>query len=203
MTNNTTTNERGIVVLEMSMSLDGLIAGPNVGRERPMGDGGERLHHWMFTGKTEREIEEFQTRSFQTTGAIVMGRRTFDLGVGPWGENPPFHAPCFVLSQVGQATITKAGGTTYTFVTDGIENVVAQARAAAGSKRIMVLGGANTAQQSPRAGLVDEIVIHLVPVLLGDGTRLFDHLGPEHLELEPTAVSEAPGVTHLRFRAVT
>jgi dihydrofolate reductase len=132
-----------------------------------------------------------------------MGRRTFDLGVGPWGENPTFHAPCFVLSRTAHATITKAGGTSYTFVTAGVESAVAQARAAAGNKRITVLGGANAAQHCLRAGLVDEIEFHLVPVLFGDGTRLFDHLGPEHIELERTAVSEAPGVTHLRFRVVT
>ncbi len=201
---NRTTDGQGIVMLELSMSLDGFIAGPNVDVEQPMGDGGERLHHWMFSGKTEREADVDEEQTFTSSGAFVMGRRTFDLGVGPWGENPTFHAPCFVLSRDAHETIPKAGGTTYTFVTDGVESAVAQAKAAAGDKQIMVMGGANTAQQCLRAGLLDEILIHLVPVLFGDGTRLFDHLSPEpiEIELERTTVSEAHGVTHLRFRVV-
>src|SRR6266542_6309574 len=112
----------GQVVLAMSMSLDGCIAGPNVGVEQPLGQGGQRLHDWMFVGKTEREAAGFEEESFKTTGAIIMGRRTFDVGVEPWGDSPAFHAPCFVLSAAAQQKIVKEGGTTYTFVTDGIEN---------------------------------------------------------------------------------
>lgn len=202
MTNSAASEGWRNVVLEMSMSLDGFIAGPNIDMEQPMGEGGERLHEWMFSGKTEREADVDEEQAFKSTGAIVMGRRTFDLGVGPWGENPTFHAPCFVLSRDAHDTITKAGGTTYSFVTDGAQSAVAQARAAAGDKQIVVMGGANTAQQCLRAGLLEEIQIHLVPVLLGDGTRLFDQLDPEHIELDSTMVSTAPGVTHLRFRVV-
>jgi dihydrofolate reductase len=197
-----TTGGRGSVFLEISMSLDGFIAGPDVNAAQPMGEGGERLHDWMFSGKTEREAQELQEALFATVGAVVIGRRTFDLGVGPWGENPTFHAPCFVLSRDAQATITKQGGTSYTFVTGGIQNAVAHARAAAGDKPVIVLGGAKTAQQCLRAGQLDEMRINLAPVLLGAGTPLFAHLGPEHVELERLSVSEAPGVTHLRFRVV-
>ena len=118
------------------------------------------------------------------------------------GDNPTFHTPCFVLSATAQEKIVKEGGTTYTFVTDGIESALALARTAAGGKKITVMGGANAFQQYLKAGLLDEIQIHLVPVLLGEGIRLFDHLGPEYIELESTRVIESPGVTHLRFRVV-
>jgi dihydrofolate reductase len=192
----------GHVVLAMSMSLDGYIAGPNVGVEQPLGQGGERLHDWMFVGKTEREAAVFEAESFKTTGAIITGRRTFDVGVGPWGDNPSFHAPCFVLSTAAQQKIVKDGGTTYTFVTDGIESALARARAAAAGKNVQVLGGAHTAQQYIKAGLLDEIRIHLVPVLLGAGIRLFDHIGTEQIVLKQTSVIEAPGITHLTFRVV-
>ncbi len=192
----------GTVVLAMSMSLDGCIAGPNVGGEQPMGEGGELLHDWMFVGKTEREAAVFEEELFKTTGTIIMGRRTFDVGVEPWGDSPAFHAPCFVLSAAAQQKIVKEGGTTYTFVTDGIESALARARAAAGGKNVQVLGGANAAQQYIKAGLLDEIQIHLVPVLLGDGIRLFDHLGTKHIVLEQMSVIESPGVTHLTFRVV-
>jgi len=108
-----------------------------------------------------------------------MGRRVFDFGVGPWGDNPAFHAPCFVLSHDVQEMIVKEGGTTYTFVTDGIESALEKARAVAREKAVTVMGGANAAQQSLKAGLLDEIHLHLVPVLLGGGIRLFENIGTE------------------------
>jgi dihydrofolate reductase len=192
----------GQVVLAMSMSLDGFIAGPNVAVDQPLGQGGERLHDWMFVGKTEREAALFEEQSFQTTGAIIMGRRTFDVGVGPWGDNPTFHTPCFVLSAAAQQKIVKQGGTTYTFVTDGIESAFARARAAAAGKNVRLFGGANAAQQYIKAGLLDELHIHLVPVLLGEGIRLFEHLGTKQIVLQQTSVIQSPGVTHLTFRVV-
>jgi len=193
------------------MSLDGFIAAPNDDPERPLGDGGQRLHDWVFGGKTERSgtsprtsttgsNREVMDESFKTLGAVIMGRRWFDIGEGPWGENPPFHVPCFVLTHNAHETLVK-GATTFTFVTDGIENALKQAQAAAGDKHVGV-GGANTAQQYLQAGLLDEIQIHLVPVLLGEGRRLFEHLGTLHIELESTRVIESPGVTHLKFRVV-
>ena len=191
------------VFLDMSMSLDGFIAGPkdddNPDRELAAL---EKLHDWMFRGKTEREAVEFQEAKFATVGAIIIGRRTFDLGVGPWGDNPTFHAPCFVLSSDAQDTIVKQGGTTYTFVTDGIESALEQARAAANNRDVRVLGGANVAQQYLKAGLLDELRLQLVPILLGEGIRLFEYPGSKQIELESTQVIDADGVTHLTFRVV-
>ena len=192
----------GRVILFMSLSLDGFIAGPNVGIENPMGDGGGRLHNWMFVGKTSQEIRSFEEESFKDTGAIIMGKRTFDVGVGPWGENPTFHAPCFVLSTIAHPQILKAGGTTFTFVTDGIESALALARTVAGEKDVIVMGGANTAQQYIKARLVDEMQFHLVPVLLCEGVQLFEHIGGEKIELENVETIDAPDVIHLKFSVV-
>ena len=201
----------GKVVLDISMSLDGFIAAPNDDPERPLGDGGQRLHDWVFGGKAERSgtsprtsatgsNREVMDESFKTTGAVIMGRRWFDIGEGPWGDNPPFQVPCFVLTHDAHEKLFK-GATTFTFVTDGIESALKQAQAAAGDKQVGV-GGANTAQQYLSAGLLDEIQIHLVPVLLGEGRRLFEHIGTEQIELETTRVISSPGVTHLKFRVV-
>jgi dihydrofolate reductase len=196
----------GLVVLDMSMSLDGFIAGPN--------DDVERLHEWLFHGDTGlggrsasvlpgRESfrmsppsAEIVDESFETTGAMVMGRRWFDLGERPWGDDPPFHVPVFVVTHRPRAKVTK-GETSFTFVTDGIEGAVKQAKAAAGAKNVGV-GAASTAQQVMKAGLLDEVQIHLVPILLGEGRRLFEDVG--EFDLKRTRVVEAPGVTHLGFR---
>jgi dihydrofolate reductase len=188
------------VILNMSMSLDGFIAGPNIRSEEPMGDKGEKLHEWMFRGETGEESEEFQVEFFKNTGAYIMGKRTLELGLEPWGENPAFHAPCFVLSHELRETIIKQGGTSYIFVTDGVESALKQAQEAAGKKDVVVMGGASAAQQYLNAGLLDEIYIHLVHVLLGGGTRLFDKLTIQPTDLEEIAVANRPGVTHLKFR---
>jgi dihydrofolate reductase len=202
----------GKVAFDISMSLDGFIAGPNDGPELPLGAGGERLHQWLYElaswrephgltgGKTDRDAEILD-EAFKNTGASIVGRRMFD-NAGGWGENPPFRTPVFVLTHQAREPLVKGGGTTFTFVTDGIESALAQAKAAAGAKNVAVGGGANVAQQFIEAGLLDEIQIHLVPVLLGAGIRLFAHLGTEHVDLESTRVIASPGVTHLRFRVV-
>jgi dihydrofolate reductase len=182
----------GKVFLEMSVSLDGYIAGPN--------DELERLHSWMFDGKTATDVELLD--EMLNEGALVIGRRMFNLGEEPWGENPGFHMPVFVLSHQVREKVVKEDGTTFTFVTDGIESAVRQAKATAGNKNVGV-AGATIAQQCLKARLLDEIHLHLVPVLLGEGIRLFDHIGTESIELERTKVIEAPGVTHLSFRIVT
>jgi dihydrofolate reductase len=135
-------------------------------------------------------------------GAGIVGRRMLDLGLGPWGENPTFHMPIFVLSHETREPINRQGGTTYTFVTEGIESTLQQAQEAAGGKDIMLLGGANAAQQYLKAGLLDEIHLHLVPVLLSEGIRLFENIGTQQINLEQMSVIEEPGVTHLRFRVV-
>jgi dihydrofolate reductase len=148
--------------------------------------------------------------SYENIGATVMGRNMFG-GRGPWGDDPwevwwgdepPFHHPLFVLTHHAREPVTKQGGTTFTFVTDGVESALDQARAAAGGKDVALGGGANVAQQYLKAGLIDEMQLHIVPVLLGDGSRLFDNLGGAEVPLEVTGVVEAPGVTHVSNRIV-
>ena len=202
----------GLILLNMSMSLDGFIAGPDIDVDRPMGDGGERLHQWLFQGDSDRAVAadgnspdgvdaqvalEFST----ATGAVVIGKRMFDVGVGLWGDTP-FPVPSFVLTHEAREPLVMKSAV-FTFVTDGIDSAVRQAQAVAGDKDVLVMGGAGIAQECLRAGILDEIQIQLVPVLLGAGTRLFDHLSPNHIELERTRLIESPHVTHLRFRVVT
>jgi dihydrofolate reductase len=194
------------------MSLDGFIAGPDIDVDRPMGDGGERLHQWLFQGDSDRAVaadgnspdgvDAQVAREFSTaTGAVVIGKRMFDVGVGLWGDTP-FPVPSFVLTHEAREPLVMKSAV-FTFVTDGIDSAVRQAQAVAGDKDVLVMGGAGIAQECLRAGILDEIQIQLVPVLLGAGTRLFDHLSPNHIELERTRLIESPHVTHLRFRVVT
>ena len=194
----------GMFILNISMSLDGFIAGPK-DDDQPDREVGalDILHDWMFSGKTEPEAEEWLSGYLKNVGAFIMGRRVFKFGVGPWGDNTAFHAPCFVLSHRAQETIVNQGGTSYTFITDGIESALEKARAAAGEKDIVLNGGANAAQQYLKAGLLDEINLYLVHVLLGQGIQLFENIGTELIKLEKISVTEAPGVTHLRFRVVS
>jgi dihydrofolate reductase len=205
--------------VDISMSLDGFIAGPNQTLEQPLGEGGERLHEWIFglaswrephglSGGETNADDEILAESVRATGAVVMGRRMFSGGEGPWaddpnaegwwGDDPPFHVPVFVLTHHARETVTKQEGTSYTFVTDGIEAALEQARAAAGDKDVVLAGGATVVQQALKAGLLDELQIHLAPVLLGDGVPLFDRLGVDAPELEIGRVVASPSVTHLR-----
>jgi dihydrofolate reductase len=199
------------VVFDITTSLDGFVAGPNDSLELPLGEGGEKLHEWVFGlaswrephglegGETGRDSDVLE-EAMGNLGAFVVGRRMFDLAQG-WGEEPPFHAPVFVLTHVARDPLAKKGGTTFTFVNDGIESALRQAQAAAGGKDVGIWGGANTIQQYLRAGLIDEFQIHIAPLLLGGGVRLFDQ-APADLELETTRVLESPRVTHLKFRVV-
>ena len=183
----------------VSMSLDGFIAGPNVSVENGLGDGGEQLHDWMFAGNTGEESEAAQRAQFATTGAILMGRTMLDVGIGPWGDEPTFHAPVFVVTHRSADTIVKAGGTSYTFVTGGPDVALQLARDAAAGRDICVIGGASVVSQYLAAGAIDELRLHIVPILLGDGTRLFD--GEGHVQL--TTIDgdvDAHGVAHLRYR---
>jgi len=152
-------------------------------------------------GQTNADDEELRQR-FAPTGAVVMGRRMFDEGEEPWGDNPPFRMPVFVVTHEARDTLVKEGGTTFTFVTAGIESALEQAKAAAGEKNVNIAGGAGTVRQFIKAGLLDELEIHLAPLLFGEGIRLFDNMGPEHIELEPMRVVASPKVTHLRYRVV-
>jgi dihydrofolate reductase len=199
------------LVCEMSMSLDGFIAGPNDGPETPLGEGGDRLHEWIYGlaswrerhglpgGEVDRDSEVIE-EAFSDLGAVVMGRGMFNCGEGPWGDEPPFHTTVCVVTHEEREDLVKKGGTTFVFVTDGIESALKKAEAAAGGKDVSLAGGADVVQQCLKAGLLDEIQIHLVPVLLGAGRPLFDNLGPGHLEMEINRVIESPHVTHLRLR---
>jgi dihydrofolate reductase len=195
------------------MSLDGFVAGPNAGPNNPLGDGGMRIHRWVYDlegwrerqslqgGKTNPD-DEVSRETYDRTGAFVMGRRMFDEGEVGWPDPPPFRAPVFVLTKRAREPWVRQGGTTFTFVTDGVESALEQARAAAGEKDVLVSGGANTVGQFVEAGLLDELQIHLAPVLLGEGVRLFGGIDPQSVELESTRVIDSPRVTHLRYRVV-
>ena len=210
-----------MVTAEISISLDGFVAGPNPTLEEPLGEGGERLHEWVVATGPWRESHglsggetgidaDVMAESIGKVGATVMGRRMFSGGAGPWaddpnadawwGDDPPFHHPVFVLTHHERDSVAKQGGTTFTFVTGGIEAALEQARAAAGDKDVAVAGGASAIQQFLNSGLIDELQIHVAPVLLGGGVRLFDEVQKVPFGLEYTSVIESPSVAHLRLR---
>jgi dihydrofolate reductase len=204
-------NPMGKVVFNMTVSLDGFVAGPNDGPENGMGNGGDRLFNWYFSGDTEIPISdgnmilkvsaqsaELLKAAFETYGAGIWGRRTFDIAKA-WGGHPP-GSPCFIVTHTVPQEWVKEGSP-FTFVTDGVESAIRQAKEVAGNKNVVICT-ASILQQALKAGLVDEIYLDVAPVLLGAGVRLFDHLGPEPLELENIQAIEAPGVTHLGFRVI-
>ena len=205
---------------KISMSLDGFVAGPSQSLENPLGIGGGRLHEWAFQlaefrallgleGGEVNESTPVVEESLANIGATVMGRNMFGGHPGPWdaknpwngwwGVNPPFHHPVFVLTNHARKPLELDGGTTFKFVTDGIEAALKQARQAAGGKDVSLAGGAKAAQQYLAAGLVDEMEINLVPTLLGSGERLFDGIADDLHGLELVRTVAAPGVTHLKF----
>jgi dihydrofolate reductase len=206
----------------ITMSLDGYVAGPEQSVENPLGIGGMRLHEWAFALAAWREQHgleggevnpstAFVEESLTNVGAVLMGRNMFGGGRGPWGDDPwrgwwgddpPFHVPVFVLTHHERDPLPLEGGTTFTFVTDGIESALEQARGAAGVEDVVIGGGADVIRQYLAAGLVDELSISLAPVLLGGGERLLDGLGDAAIELEQVDAIAAPGVTHLRYRVV-
>ena len=187
------------VVFDISMSLDGFITASNRRPEEPMGDGGLRLVEWVV-GEDE-EGRGYLERSVSELGATICGRETYDTSLPWWGADGPSgpaRRPVFVVTHEAPAESPEDG--VYTFVTNGIESALEQAKAAAEGKVVTVMGGASIGQQYIAAGLVDELSIHLVPVLFGGGTRMFEHLGDEHIQLETVDVVETPAATHLRFR---
>ena len=206
--------------LKISISLDGFVAGPSQSVGNPLGIGGMRLHEWVLPlavwramhGLEGGEVNESTgvvEESLANIGASVMGRNMFGGHPGRWddekpwngwwGVNPPFHHPVFVLTHHAREPLELAGGTTFTFVTDGIEAALDQARRAAAGKDVSLAGGASAAQQYLVAGLVDEMEIHLVPTLLGSGERLLDGIGDDLHGLELMRTVAAPGVTHLKL----
>lgn len=193
-----------IVTADIAISVDGYAAGPNQSLENPFGDGiDDRLHRWMFE-EPEEHAEEIQ--GLTAAGAFVMGRNMFSPGRGAWdeewkgwwGNEPPYHAPVFVLTHHPRPPLELEGGTTFTFVTDGIQSALGQAQAAAGDRDVAIAGGAATVSQYLAAGLIDELRLHVAPVLLGAGERLFE--GAPNTDLEPVAVRHTPLVTHMTYR---
>jgi dihydrofolate reductase len=194
----------GKVVLEITMSLDGFVAGPNVDLDRPMGEGGNSLHRWLSVDETipaTRVDREVADEVFASAGAFIFGRRMFDVGIELWGEDGAFGKPCFVLTNRGHDQLIR-GTTTFNFVTDGVNSALQQAIAAAGDKDVCVMGGANIVQQFLNSELVEEMQIHIAPVLLGAGTRLFENLNIHQINLEATKIKESPFATHMKFRIV-
>jgi dihydrofolate reductase len=207
--------------LDISTSLDGFVAGPNRTVEQPLGEGGMQLHEWVFGLATWMEShgvegegatgpdDDLIREQLAQPGAVLMGRRMFSGGEGAWeddpmaegwwGDTPPFRMPVFVLTHHARETLVLSD-TSFVFVTDGIESAYEQARAAAGEKDIAVAGGASVVQQCLRAGLLDELQVHVAPVLLGEGVRLFD--GGERAKLEVIRVVDSPTVTHIKYRVV-
>jgi dihydrofolate reductase len=206
---------------QISVSLDGYTAGPHQSEENPLGEGGEQLHEWVLKlaawrrphgregGEVNASSAVFEA-AIENVGATIMGRNMFGGGPGPWGEDPwdgwwgedpPFHHSVFVLTHHERERLEKQGGNSFTFVTDGIESALEQARKAADGKDVALGGGADVAQQYLAAGLIDEMLLNVVPVLLGSGTRLFENLGDvSRIGLEQARVVEAPGVAHLLYR---
>lgn len=205
------------VTCQISISLDGYVAGPEQSAEDPLGKGGMRLHEWVVATRSwreqhgmsggERGVDDDIARTmFDGVGAYVMGRNMFGPGRGAWdlewrgwwGDEPPYHAPVFVLTHHEREPLRMRGGTTFTFVTGGVDDALAQARAAAGDGDVHVSGGAQTIQQHLAAGLLDELTLHVAPVILGAGERLFDGVGDP--ELKPVEAIHSPAATHVRYR---
>jgi dihydrofolate reductase len=205
----------------ISISLDGFVAGPNQSEENPLGEGGEGLHDWVvklavwrqahgLEGGEVTESTRVLDESLENVGAAVMGRNMFGPpGGGPWGDgewkgwwgdNPPYHYPVFIVTHHPRDSMEMDGGTTFHFVTDGIEPALERAREAAGGKDVVLWGGGQIVQQYLAAGLLDELELHVVPVLLGDGARIFGSLRDAEVQLEQVRAVEAPGVTHLKYR---
>jgi dihydrofolate reductase len=209
----------GAVTCQISISLDGFVAGPNQSAENPIGEGGMRLHEWAFRTASWRAQQGLEggersadsdviEDAFEGVGAYVMGRRMFGGGEGPWdetwrgwwGEDPPYHVPVFVLTHHPRESLAMQGGTTFTFVTDGIESALEQAREAAGDGDVAIAGGAGAVRQYLAAGLLDQLHLHIVPIVLGAGERLLEDVGDP--TLEPVEVVASPAVTHVKYRVV-
>ncbi len=207
------------VRFKISMSLDGYVAGPEQSLDHPLGVGGEALHEWAFPtpsrreaqgeGGAERVLDDEHAASWnRNVGATIMGRNMFgpirgdwdgDAWRGWWGDDPPYHTPVFVLTHHPRASVEMEGGTTFHFVTDGIEAALERAVASAEGKDVMIAGGASTAQQYLRAGLVDELEIHVVPALLGGGERLFEGVGAIAGAFECVELVSSSVVAHYRY----
>ncbi len=191
------------VICDITVSLDGFAAGPDQSRDDPLGEGGERLHRWMFE---DAEANASEIAAITDAGAHIMGRNMFASGRGDWdeswtgwwGDDPPYHAPVYVLTHYPRRPVEMAGGTTFHFVTDGIESALAQAREAAGDRDVAIAGGAETVRQYLNLGAIDELRLQVAPIFLGAGERLFEGVGD--IELEPVSARATRLVTHMAYR---
>ena len=202
------------VFFDVAMSLDGYIAGPNRGPRNPLGDGGVNMHQWMFETATFRKIlhlgdggetgsdDDLVKQLFARAGANVMGRHMFEEGEANWPEEAPFHTPVFVLTHDKREPWERTGGTTFFFVTDGIESALEQAKAAAKGKDVRISGGAYTIKEYISAGLIDEFTLHIAPMLLGEGVRLLDRFSRDKLKLEQVSAVGSKLVAHVTYRVV-
>ncbi|HYI25036.1 MAG TPA: dihydrofolate reductase family protein [Thermomicrobiales bacterium] len=184
------------VFAEQSVSLDGFSAGGNIGPTNPLGDRGEELHRWMFEGETPGILRD----SWSGIGAVILGQRMFELGWEPWGHDNPWGKPAFVLTHLPKTTISPPGGRPFTFVTEGIHRALEQAGEAAGNRPVAIAGGASTVQQYLRAGLVDELYLHIVPIILGNGIRLLDGVDGTSIQAQTDVLGTTMGTVHLRYR---
>lgn len=204
----------------ITMSADGYIAGPNQSLQNPLGEGGMDLHKWAFASRAFRVMhgmgdageagpdDAIITETFDNLGATIMGRNMFGGGSGPWDEswrgwwdeNPPYHHPVFVLTHHPRKSLPMEGGTTFHFVTGGIHEALKRAKDAAGAKDVSLAGGAKASQQYLKAGLVDEIELHIVPLLLGAGERLFENTDGQQAKYECIRVVNSPSVAHFKYR---
>jgi dihydrofolate reductase len=201
------------VFAQMAMSLDGFIAGPDDGPDNPIGTDGHRVFGWQFAtrwwqaehGTPDAEPtpdDPVLDEIFARSGATVLGRRMFDNGEVPWGDDPPYHQPAFVVTHRPRPTLPKLGGTTFHFVTEGIVRAIDLAGEAARDADVEIAGGADIVQQYLAAGLLDELELHIVPVVLGGGVRMFDRPGLESVRFAPGRVVASPSVTHIRYDVV-
>ena len=186
------------VVLNITMSVDGFIAGPDISKELPLGKDGPSLHNWLFADKTEIDSSLLK-EVVESSGAVIVGSRTYVTAIeDAWGGVSPFEVPAFVICHA-EPEVTAPG---FTFITNGIEAALDQARLVAGNKNVWVMGGADIIQQYLKAKLVDSLDLHIAPVLLRSGTRLFDHIGPDKIELKKISVIDTPAATHIRYDIV-
>jgi dihydrofolate reductase len=206
-----------LVRCQISISLDGVIAGPNQSQENPIGEGGMRLHEWAFKTRAWRAQQRMEGGELNddsrvieevnvNVGAYIMGRNMFGGGPGPWdekwrgwwGEDPPYHRPVYVLTHHPREPLVMQGGTTFYFVTDGIDAALSQAQAVAADRDVVIAGGASAVRQYLAAGHLEELYLHIVPILLGDGERLLEDVGQR--EFEPLQLVASPAVTHVKYR---
>jgi dihydrofolate reductase len=195
------------ITCHLAVSIDGFVAGPDQSEEQPLGAGGMRLHEWHLPGRDHHPVDEEAARGIlENNGAYVMGRNMFGPIRGEWtgdwqgwwGPEPPYHAPVFVLTHHEREPVRMEGGTTFHFVTDGFDAALARAREAAGpDKDVSIAGGASTVNQALAAGALDELTLHVVPVVLGGGERLFVDVGDPRMEVVEAIAS--PGATHVRY----